>query len=300
MPSKPRAKHLARGSLTPLWFILPAFGMILLFRYYPLFSAFYHSFTRWDIVTADFTGLRNYARLMVDDFFWDSLRNAGVYTLVRVVVILTMCIIGAELVYNLRSTRRSYFWRSVFIIPLVIPISVQILLWGFIFHPVVGMLNELLAVVGLGDLSRAWLGDHNTALFAVAAVGFPFLGTIQFLIILSGLQSIEPTLLEAARTDGTNIIQRIFLMDLPIIMDKIILAITLTVLWDFQNVQYFLVLTGGGPGTSTLVPGLYVYQAAFDYNQLGYSAAIGMAMTVVVLLLVLALNVASRKLVVVE
>lgn len=289
-----------RQALTAMLFLLPALLFVGIFRYFPLGSAFFHSFTNWNAATSSFTGLANYIDLFQDDFFFDSLRNAGVYTAVRVVVITAMCLIVAELVYNIPSSQASYRWRSLLILPLVIPVSVLILLWNFIYNPVLGLLNEFLAVLGLDFLQRPWLGDPQTALYAVAAVGFPFAGTIQFLVILSGLQSINPSILESARVDGTNILQRIFRMDIPIIMDKILLSVTLTVLWDFQNVQYFLILTGGGPGTRTLVPGLYVYQTAFDYNRLGYSSAIGVVMTIVLLLVVLALNSLSKKLMVTE
>lgn len=293
-----RLKNPRHSFIKPLLFLIPALAFIAAFRYYPLVSAFYHSFTQWNATTSTFNGLANYVQLVGDSYFWDSLKNIGLYLLVRVIVITGFCVLGAELIYNLRSQRFAYFWRTLFIVPLVIPVSVLILLWTFIYNPVLGLLNQFLTTVGLKFLAQPWLGQPQTALYAVAGVGFPYLSTIQFLIMLTSLQSIDPSVLESARVDGATIFRRIFTMDLPIVMDKILLLITLTVLWDFQNVQFFLIMTNGGPGTSTLVPGLYVYQTAFTYNTLGYSCAIGVAMTLILLVLVTILNRVSQRVVV--
>ena len=278
-----------KSSMLFFLFLLPALALVMVFRYYPLFSAVYHSFTRWNVIESHFVGFQNYSKLFNDDYFWVSLRNAFIYVAIRVLVITFMSILGAELVFNIYNKRVSYFWRYIFIVPMVIPVSVTLLLWKFIFSPF-GILNQLLYSFNLSHITRAWLGDPKTALYAIAFIGFPFLSTAQFLIILSALQNIDSSLIDSSKVDGATTLKRILKIDLPIISDKILLVVILTFMWDFQSVQNFLILTQGGPGTSTLVPGLYVYQAAFNFNELGYSCTIGVIMTVLLLMIVIPLN----------
>jgi len=269
-------------------FLLPGILLILIFRYYPFFSAIYHSFTEWNALESHFIGLNNYVKLFNDDYFWLSLKNVFVYVFLRIVIITLMSIVGAELVYNISSKKISYFWRYIFILPMVIPASVTLLLWKFIYSSL-GILNQFLGIIGINTFTN-WLGNSSTALIAVAFVGFPFLSTAQFLITVSALQNIDISLIDASKIDGANLVERIFWIDLPLIKDKIILTMILTFIWDFQAAQNFLILTQGGPGRSTLVPGLYVYQAAFEYSQFGYSCAIGVIMSIIIFIVYTLLN----------
>jgi len=130
------------------------------------------------------------------------------------------------------------------------------------------------------------LGSSQTALYAVSFVGFPFISSVQFLIILSGLQSLDLSIIDATKIDGATTVQRIFKVDIPMIIDKIILAIMLTVIGNVQAVSNFYILTYGGPGTSTLVPGLYMYEMAFSNNSLGYACTIGIVMALITFALI--------------
>ncbi len=269
-----------------IFFLIPLFSLLITFRYYPLFSAIYHSFTQWNVISSKFIGFQNYMTLFKDSLFLSSLSNIFEYILITVIIITVMSIVGAELIFNLRSNKLSSFWKYLFVIPMIIPYTVFMLLWKFIYNPYLGVLNGLLNSIGLGFLTQPWLGSPSTALYAVAFVGFPFLSTAQFLIILSGLQSLDRSILESAEIDGTTTLTRIFSIDLPLIIDKIVLAIVLTIIWNFQALTNFYILTYGGPGSSTLVPGLYLYEMAFENNSLGYACAIGVIMAVIALGLV--------------
>jgi len=268
-----------------IFFLIPIFLLLVVFRYYPLFSAVYHSFTTWNVISSKFVGFQNYVLLFKDNLFIASLRNIFIYILVSIIIITVMAIIGAELIFNLRS-KLSAFWKYLFVVPMIVPYTVFILIWKFIYNPYLGILNGSLNVIGLSSLTQPWLGSPQTALYAVAFVGFPFFSTAQFLVILSSLQNLDRSILESAKLDGATTLKRVFKIDLPLIMDKIVLIIILTIIWNFQAFTNFYLLTFGGPGSSTLVPGLYLYQMAFENNSMGYACAIGVIMAIIALILV--------------
>ncbi len=268
-------------------FVAPIFLLLIIFRYYPLFSAIYHSFTKWNVASATtFTGLQNYINLFTDKYFIVSIENIFIYVGVTTVAVTIMSLIGAELIFNLDSRRFKLFWKYLFIVPMIVPFTVSMLVWEFIYNPYLGILNGFLNAIGLSNFALSWLGSNQTALYAVSFVGFPFISSVQFLIILSGLQSLDLSIIDATKIDGATTVQRIFRVDIPMIMDKIILAIMLTVIGNVQAVSNFYILTYGGPGTSTLVPGLYLYEMAFSNNSLGYACTIGIVMALITFALI--------------
>jgi len=268
-------------------FVTPIFLLLIIFRYYPLFSAIYHSFTKWNVTSATaFTGLQNYINLFTDKYFIVSIENIFIYVVITTVIITVMSLIGAELIFNLDSQRFKAFWKYLFIVPMIVPFTVAMLIWEFIYNPYLGILNGFLNAIGLSNFALPWLGSSQTALYAVSFVGFPFISSVQFLIILSGLQSLDLSIIDATKIDGATTVQRIFKVDIPMIIDKIILAIMLTVIGNVQAVSNFYILTYGGPGTSTLVPGLYMYEMAFSNNSLGYACTIGIVMALITFALI--------------
>ncbi|MCW1306195.1 MAG: sugar ABC transporter permease [Candidatus Parvarchaeota archaeon] len=271
-------------------FIAPIMILLILFRYYPLFSGIYHSFTAWNVMSTKFVGIDNYLSLVKDDLFMTSLRNIFIYVLVTTFAITSMSIIGGELIFNLNSDKSKSLWKYLFVIPMIVPFTVSMLIWAFIYNPYLGILNSLLSLMGLGNFTFPWLGSPNTALYAVCFVGFPFLSSAQFLILMSSLQNIDHSIIDASKVDGATTLKRIFNIDIPLIIDKIFLIIMLTVIWNFQALSNFYILTYGGPGASTLVPGLYLYEMAFQNNSLGYACAIGIFMAIVTLAFILILQ----------
>jgi raffinose/stachyose/melibiose transport system permease protein len=267
----------------PFLFIAPGFIILIIFTYYPMFSAFYHSLFNWTIVESTFVGLNNYIELFHSRVFLNSLEHMAIFVVIGTLLITIMAIIGGELVYNYRPKKLSSMWKYLFIIPMVVPFSVGMLIWIFIYLPYNGILWEFLTNIGLGNLAIPWLGLPNTALLAVIFVGFPFLSSLQFLIVLSSLQNLDVSVLESSILDGASTFYRILKIDLPMIMDKIFLIVLLTVIGGSQVAASMLILTGGGPGNSTMVPGLYIYQTAFNQSRYGYSSAAGVVLMFITL-----------------
>lgn len=294
--SKPQSSKLVSGRFrlgagripiyVPFLFLIPAFALLIIFRYYPTLSAIYHSFTIWDIPKPGvFVGLQNYQALLEDPVFLLSVTNILKYTVARTLLTLTMAFIGAELVYNLGSARWRNFFRLVFTVPMVIPQTVDLLIWKQIYAGRQGLLNELLVGLGLMDRPYPWIGRPDTALWALVFIGFPVVAGFGFLIILAGLQNLPEEVNDAALIDGCSRLRRVFAIDLPAIRGPLALILILSLNGGLQQVAPMLVVTQGGPVGSTMSPGYYLYTQGFTYGAHGYASAIGTALMLMTLTL---------------
>jgi len=273
----------AKKSYFPYLLILPSFLLLGIFEFYPLLSAFYHSLFDWNVVTSKFVGLNNYITFITKPIFWISIKNILIFMAFSIPVTLLMTLLGAELIFNLKSDKVQSFWKYSFILPMVVPFSVGILIWGFIYTPYIGLLWQFLNLIGLGNFNFPVLGDPRTALIFLALIGFPYLQSLAFLVFLSSLLGLDKSVLESAEIDGASKIRRIFSIDLPMIKDKIFLIVLLDVIGAPQTIGSMLLLTGGGPGNSTMTPALYIYNAAFNENRMGYASAGGVILMFIVL-----------------
>jgi raffinose/stachyose/melibiose transport system permease protein len=271
----------------PLYlFLIPTVLFLLVFMYYPAITAVRLSFYQWDgFSPARWVGLDNFERMFTDSVMRSSISNMLVLTLARIVIVLTTPLIAAELVFHLMSQRWQYWYRVLFVIPLVVPEVVTYLIWQFIFNPSVGLANVLLNNLGLGFLANEWLGSHRTVLLSLALVGFPWIAGVNFLIYLAGLQSIPREVMDAAAVDGATGFRRFWLIDLQLIMGQIKLLLILSIIFTLQSFVLILIMTNGGPGYSSMVPGLLMYEAAFQDGRFGYACAIGTALFVVIFVL---------------
>ena len=271
----------------PFLFLIPALVLLLAFRYVPAFSAFYHSFTYWNIPKpGEFIGLQNYQALFDDPIFIKSLSNILKYMVGRTALVLVMAFVGAELVYNLTSDRWRNIWRMVFTIPMVIPFTVSLLVWQQVYAGRQGMLNEFLTGIGAMARPYPWLGRPDTALPALIFIGFPAVAGFGFLIILAALQNLSSEVNDAALIDGCSRFRRVFSIDLPAIRGPLALILILSLNQGMQEFAPMLVMTQGGPINTTMSPAYYLYIQGFTYGKHGYASAIG----TVLMLMTLALS----------
>ena len=272
----------------PFLFLIPALILLLSFRYIPAVSAIFHSFTYWNIPEpGEFIGLQNYQALFDDPIFIKSLGNILKYMVGRTALVLVMAFVGAELVYNLTSDRWRNFWRMVFTIPMVIPITVNLLVWQQVYAGRQGMLNEFLTGIGAMARPYPWLGRPDTALPALIFIGFPAVAGFGFLIILAALQNLSSEVNDAALIDGCSRLRRVFAIDLPAIRGPLALILILSLNLGMQEFAPMLVMTQGGPINTTMSPAYYLYIQGFTYGKHGYASAIG----TVLMLMTLALSI---------
>ncbi len=265
--------------------LVPTFALLLTFNYYPAFMGLYRAFFKWDIgLQPEFLGLGNFEKLFIrDDTFLKSLRHVSLLTSWRVISAVTFPFIVAELIFNLRSHVHKYAYRVLTILPAVVPGIVILLLWQFIYDGTHGLLNAFLEGIGLEDWQKPWLGSPKTALYAVTFMGFPWVGGVTVLIYLAGLQGISDEIIDSSLVDGCSGLRRLFAIDIPLILGQFKLIIVLAVIGGLQGWVAVFVMTAGGPGTASMVPGLWMYNNAFLWNKMGYASAIGMFLFVLIM-----------------
>lgn len=263
--------------------LAPTLVLLALFNYYPAVLGLSRAFTRWETgEEPQWIGLGNFVAMWHDEFLRLSLRNLLILLVANVLKTLTMPLLVAELLMSLRSPRWQYILRTAFILPMVVPGMVTMLLWSFIYDGSVGLLNQILETLGMGGLTRSWLGDSGTALWAIIGIGFPWAGGLALLIYLAGLNAISGDVWDSCQVDGVMGLRRVWYVDLPLLLPQVRLLVILTLIGTLHDFGSILILTGGGPGLATHVPALHMYFQAFRFGHMGYAAAIGLTLFVAI------------------
>ena len=264
--------------------ILPTLALLLTFNYYPAFSGLYHAFTEWSPgVRTEWVGLSNFRFLLEDRFFLSGFRNAGILVVVSVLKTMTVPLLVAEFIFNLRNRFSQYWFRTLFVVPIVLPAVVEILLWNNIYDPAIGLLNESLKLVGLGEWTRVWYGDARVSLGAIIFIGVPWVNAFALLIFYGGLISISNEIVDASLVDGASAWRRFWSIDLPLLMGQIKLLLILNFINAVQTFELVFLTTGGGPGAATYTPALELYYMAMRMDRMGVASAIGMVLFFIIL-----------------
>ena len=264
--------------------ILPTLALLLTFNYYPAFSGLYHAFTDWSPgARTEWVGLANFRFLLEDRFFLSGFRNAGILVVVSIVKTLTIPLLVAEFIFNLRHRFSQYWFRTLFVVPIVLPAVVEILVWNNIYDPAIGLLNESLKLFGLEEFTRVWYGDPSVSLGAIIFIGVPWVNAFALLIFYGGLISISNEIIDASRVDGATAWRRFWTIDLPLVMGQIKLLLILNFINAVQTFELVFLTTGGGPGAATYTPALELYYMAMRMDRMGVASAIGMVLFFIIL-----------------
>lgn len=267
-------------------FLMPTAVLLIGFSYYPAVMAIIDSFMRWDgFNPPEFIGLQNYADLLKDDIFRIAVVNVVKWSIGATMIALTAPLIAAELIFSLKNKSSQYWYRVIFVLPMVVPAIVVIQVWTFIYEPNVGILNKLLELLGLSGLINNWLGDSAFVIPSLIFIGFPWVSGLYLLIYYAGLQSIPMDVLEYAQIDGCTGFRKIARIHLPLIAGQLKLVLILNIINTLQNVTVPLLMTGGGPGYESYVPGLYMYFKAFQLSDFGYATCIATVMFMIIFVL---------------
>ncbi|MGI8483713.1 MAG: carbohydrate ABC transporter permease [Thermomicrobiales bacterium] len=265
-------------------FALPAFVLILLFAYYPGALAFYYSFTTYSLRSVtEFIGFDNYRNILFhDSYFRTGITNMVIITVTSILKTLTIPLLIAELIFWMRRASHAYLFRTLFVLPTVVPGLVFTLMWRQVFDPDTGLLNSLLGALGLEQFQRAWLGDEHTALWAIISVGFPWIDAFALLILLGGLLNINADYFDAAKVDGAGVWARFRHIDLPMLLPQFRILLFFAIAGTIQGFTAIFILTRGGPGMATYVPALQMYMRIAD-GDFGYASAVGVILFLIVL-----------------
>lgn len=290
----PRGRALARlgramwkGRLGYL-FILPTFILLIIFNYYPSIMGLGLGFTEWtpgQPRPPQFVGLNNYRLVLANPNTLAALRNVAIFAVTDLFKVLVGPLIIAEFIFALSKARHQYIWRTVFIIPLIVPGVASILMWSNILDPNLGLINNILFKLGLASPLNppAWLGNPATALPALIFVGFPWIGAFPLLIYYGGLISISSDIYDAAKVDGASGLRRVFSIDIPILVPQIRLLSVLAVIGSLQQFSLVLLTTRGGPGNRTTTPVYEMYMQGINSGRYGYAAALASMLFVIIM-----------------
>jgi multiple sugar transport system permease protein len=255
-------------------FVGPAVLFILLAMAFPVVYTIYLSFHQWFgslNSPPEFVGIENFRRLLLEDGrFWAAVGRTMLFTSVAVA---TQTVLGVALAVLLhREFRLRGLMRSVMLLPMIAtPVAIA-MVWRLMYQPELGIINEILTTVGLPPAN--WLSDSKLALLALMVVDTwewtPLIG----LITLAGLSALPEEPLEAALVDGASTWQRFWHVVLPMVRPVVVVAVVFRLIEALKTFDIILVMTQGGPGFATETLNIYVYNTAFQYQQLGYAAAI--------------------------
>jgi raffinose/stachyose/melibiose transport system permease protein len=260
-------------------FIAPGLAVYLLFMVYPFLNTIYLSLTNWNGVaeSKDFVGLANYARMVGDGAALKAFFNNVIWVIIGTIAPVAIGLFEALLVWTGR--RGALIFRTLFFLPMVLPLVVVGLVWQWIYHPLYGIVNKALEGVGLGEFARGWLADPQTALYAVLIAAIWGASGFCFLILHASLQSVDMSTVEASMIDGANWFQRAWNVIIPQIAPQLTMVTTVTLIGGFAVFDIIYVMTGGGPGHASEVLATYTYKTAFQQNEAGYGSALAMLIT---------------------
>jgi len=264
-------------------YILPAFVLFAVFLGVPAVQTAQYSLFKWNgIGPSTWVGLQNYADLFSDSVLRSSFLHAGVLIFFYAVIPLVLALFLTAIISRGANLRGMSLFRTLLFLPQVVASVVVATTWVAIYSPN-GLINQLLRLVGLDSLTRAWLGDFDTALPAVGIVG-SWLGIgLCLVLFLSGVANIQPELFEAARIDGAGPVGEFFSITLPALRGQIAVALTLTVVAALKTFDLVYITTRGGPGTSTTLPAFEAYNRAFNTGKVGSAAAVAIVLTALIL-----------------
>lgn len=263
-------------------FILPNFFGVALFIAFPVIFALYMSFTDYDIITSpDFIGFKNYVDLFTnDDLFWTSVRNTAYYVLLTVP---TTIVIGLGIAVAMNQAVRGItLYRAALYVPVLVSGAAVAFVWQWILNTQYGMLNAILEAVGLPSIR--WLIDERWAMPALAIISIWKNVGYYAIILFAALQGVPRVLLEAASLDGARPWRRFFDITIPMLGPAILFVTVIAVINSFQVFDVVYLITAqrgagpGGPGTSTYVYNLHLYNMAFDNFRMGYASAMAYIM----------------------
>lgn len=274
--------------------VLPAVILTLMFTIWPTLQALYLSFTNATSLGLNnkFVGLDNYIYMFHDKSFIQALTNTA--KLMAVVPVITIfCSLVLAFVLNQCKLKEMVLYRTLFYFPNIVSLTVVGIIWSFVFHPNVGIVNKILGAVGLESLQRSWLGDSKTALWCIAFTLLWQAAGYYMVMHIAAMDGISPEIYESATLDGASAWRKLISITMPLMKDIIgitfVLALSGTINLSFVLSQ---VMTGGGPNGASSVLLQYMYTQGFVNGNFGYA----MAITVFTLAISVALSMLSRKL----
>ena len=250
----------------------PFFVLFVLFLFWPVLSALWTSLFDESLVGgSSWAGLGNYTELLDDPDFWAAMWHTALFTILSVPPLVVLPLALALMVSRVR--RLQWLFRLAFFAPFVLPVSVVVLIWNWMYQPGFGLINSYLTSLGFAEVN--WLGQPGVAMVSAVIVTVWWTFGFNFVLFLAGLQEIPRELYEAAATDGATPGQQMRRITLPLLGSTFVLVAMLQVIASLKifDQVYLLQLGTPGPENSTRVAIQYIYEAGFTQYRIGYASA---------------------------
>jgi lactose/L-arabinose transport system permease protein len=263
-------------------FIAPFFVLFAFFFLFPIAFSFWLSLNDWrGTGPMRFVGVQNYIALLRDGTFWNSMANAAILFVLYVPIMTAVAVLLAAAL-NDRFVRLRGFWKAVIFLPYITSMVAVGFTFRLIFETRSGIANDLLGILGVGPVP--WLDDPWGAKVTLAIlITWAWLG-YNTVIMLAGLQTIPPDIVEAARVDGASRFQALRHVTVPLLKPVILFSLTLSVIGTFSLFTEPSVLTRGGPARATTMPVMEIFSTTFSNLRFGYAAAMSYVVFAVIIL----------------
>lgn len=290
-----RNTRVRRESFTGWLFVLPALLMYAVFVLLPFVLTIFYSFYKWNGTgPMTWVGLKNYVTVFQVPNLIGTVINAFWLVVWFSFIPVGLGLVVASVIHRVASGRFGEIARTVLFLPQVIALVAAGIIWGWLFS-LSGLVNQILKSIGLGAITRAWLGDFDWALSAVGIIGIWVLLGFCTVLLSTGISKIDPALYESARIDGATWFTEFVTITVPLLRQEISVCLTVTVIAALAAFDIVYVATAGGPGNSTAVPGLQVYILAFTQRAVGLASALAVILMVLVIVVIIPIQRLSRE-----
>ncbi len=284
-----------RESIVGWLFVLPALVMYAVFVLQPIVLTVRYSFYKWNgVAPMTWIGLKNYETIFQVPNLIGTIYHAFWLVVWFSFIPVGFGLIVASVIHRVATGRFGAISRTVLFLPQVIPLVAAGIIWGWLLA-LKGLINQIFTAVGLGALTRAWLGDFNWALSAVGMVGVWVLLGFCIVLLQTGMAKIDPALYESARIDGASWFREFSAITVPLLRYEIGVCLTVTVIAALAAFDIVWVSTAGGPGNATSVPGIQIYVLAFTQRAVGLASALAVMLMVLVNVIILPIQWLSRE-----
>ena len=292
--SRPTQK-VSRENFIGWLFALPAVLIYSIFVLFPFVLTVIYSFFKWNGTgPMVWVGLKNYITVFQVPNLIGTVENAFWLVIWFSFIPVGLGLVMASIIQQVATGKFGEIARTVLFLPQVIALVAAGIIWGWLFS-LSGLVNELLSMVGLGFVTRAWLGDFDFALSAVGVIGIWVLLGFCIVLLSTGIAKIDPSLYESARIDGARWIDEFIHITIPLLRNEINVCLTVTVIAALAAFDIVYVSTAGGPGGSTAVPGMQIYILAFTQRSVGLASALAVILMALVILVITPLQRLSQE-----
>lgn len=281
-----KKKHSIQGSKKALyWMSLPALGLYVFLFLIPVLNNLRYSLTKWDgYQEPEFVGLANFQKLATDDDLATKVVGNNIEFMFWVVIFQTgFALLFAT--YLVKNTRTNVFLRTLFFFPTILSSVSVAMIWLFLYDPNYGAINTTLKNLGLESLALNWLGNENSALYAIIFVQVWFHTGQMMVIYIAGLQQIPAELYEAANVDGASRWQQFKSVTWPMALPTSAVVVAYTTIQSFRSFDLVYAMTQGGPNNSTSILTTMIFQTAFNEFRFGYAASQSIIMVIMIFLI---------------